>query len=451
MTVHPWVEELVIASLDAPLTLHQQDSLQEHLGECRHCTSLAAAYRADANRLRSIAFQQPPERVRAAILARGARSRPLRARWILIASVLALLAALLGTTLGSGLRRPTLTVAPLGQIEWLTPDDARRLVAAASVDGGWLLATADEASTATTIRVWRPDSGWTTDGAVDQFASDPGALIGAGIQSPSLSAFVANPSDQAILYTRDRAGGWQRFELAETGAISDVATLDEDAWVLAETTALPGSGAGRLAVLPSRARFAPIVVPSDVRGHQIARLAVTRERIVVAGCATREPAACDLVIYAWRRDGQGWTNASLPREVDLRTPVKASLPTLGEPSMLPPQVVALDNGFLTIVPTASGGTEIWGSPDGVDWQVEGTFDSSPYPAFLGGDGMRAVAIGGSADDMWLWIPTERREWVAQHVDLGAARPGGVVVAGDRLFAVGIDETTVAGWQLDVRP
>ena len=449
MSAHPGIEELVVTSLDAPLSGRDGVVLHDHLEECVDCRDLAAAYRADASRLRAIAFQTPPDRIRAAIRADDVRPRAVRTRWLAIAAVIALLVALLASAAGSALRRQTLTVTPLGQVEWLTPDDALRLVGAAAVEGGWLLATADESFTRTMIHVWRPDAGWTAEEAVDEFAPDPGALTGAGIQSPTMSAFVACCTDQRLVYTRDRVGRWQRFELADVGSIYDVAASGENVWVLGEAMDDPGSGDGGLAIASSRAGFAPIVVPSEVRGRQVSRLAVTSDRLVVAGCSSLEPDACRLVIYSSRLDGQAWTKADLPRSVDLRTPVSVAIPALPDPTMLPPQVVARDDAFATIVPTDAGRTEIWGSADGLDWHVEATFESPPYPAFLGGDGTNVVATGGSADEMWIWIPTDRGEWIAHLVDLGRARPGGVVLAGDRLYALGISETTVDGWQLDV--
>lgn len=448
MSAHPRIEELVVSSVDVPLSVQEELSLHDHLDGCLDCRTLAAAYRADASRLHAIAFQTPPESVRAAVVTPDTRPRVVRTRWLAIAAVIALLAALLGSVVGSSRPRPDLTITPLGRIEWLTPDDALRLVGAAAVDGGWLLATADESFTRTRIQTWRPDTGWTAEKAVDEFAPDPGALMGVGIQSPTLTAFVGCCADSrtALLYTRDRVGRWQRFEVAQAKAVRDVAVVGSDVWVLAAEDRPGESG---LFVLPSDTGFAPIEVPADVRWHESARLAVTPERLAVAGCATIDPAACDLVIVTSRPDGQGWAKADLPRRVDLRTPVAAAIPALGDSRMLPPQVVPREGGFGSIVPTDDGGTQIWGSLDGLEWHVEATFASPPYPTFLTGDGTTGMATGGTADDVWVWIRSERGGWTRHQVELESARPAGVVLADDRLYAVGIGQTTVDGWQLDV--
>lgn len=49
----------------------------------------------------------------------------------------------------------------------------------------------------------------------------------------------------------------------------------------------------------------------------------------------------------------------------------------------------------------------------------------------------------------MWVPTDQERWVRHHVDLGAARLAGLVVAGDRMYALGIGEATVEGWLLDL--
>jgi hypothetical protein len=447
MRAHARIEELIVSSLDASLTVEQQDTLHEHLGECAECRNLARAYRADASRLHAIAFEPAPAWIRFAIFDRRVRARHPRTRWVAVAAVVVLLTALLGLA-GGAVLRASLSVTPLGEIDWLTPAEARMLVGAAAVEDGWLLAVADESQTTTKLRVYSPDGGWTADREFDEFAADAGVVIQVGPYSADLNTFAFS-TDHGVLLTRDRSGGWARFDLPGARMIVDLAVTRSDVWVLGQTAAVRDPDDSGLIVLPSGTRFAPIGGPPEVRVLD-ARLAAAADRRVIAGCSTLGPAACDLVIHSGSNDRRGWTKASLPRKVDLRTPLVDSLASLIQRPTLRTQLAGRVDGFVTIVPTDVGGTEIWGSPDGSQWRVEATFASGPYPVGLVSDGNSVVAVGGGPGELWVWVSTDQEPWVGHRVELGADRPAGLVVARDRMYALAIGETTVEAWQLDLR-
>ena len=118
MTNHAAFERLVATGLDFSLETHDATAVDEHLATCPACRAIAAGYRADAARLRAIAFVEPPDRVRAAVFGAAARPRP--GGWtplkLLLAAAL-LLAALAGTTVAVGtLLR--LVATPISPVQW---------------------------------------------------------------------------------------------------------------------------------------------------------------------------------------------------------------------------------------------------------------------------------------------------------------------------------------------
>jgi hypothetical protein len=116
MTDHARAAELAALNIDFGLTAAEQMELNRHLAVCGPCNDVVAAYRADAEALRSQAFAQAPERVRAAV--QGALTSPApRARF---RTDLLIAAALLGALLVAGLvaagafrPRDELVVAPV--------------------------------------------------------------------------------------------------------------------------------------------------------------------------------------------------------------------------------------------------------------------------------------------------------------------------------------------------
>ena len=107
MTNHARSEQLLAAAIDFGLTPAEHTELSDHLASCSTCRALAAAYRADASRLRELAFVEPPASIRAAVL-RSAGRPPARAiePWKLLAAAALLLVSLLAAAAAIGAFNP---------------------------------------------------------------------------------------------------------------------------------------------------------------------------------------------------------------------------------------------------------------------------------------------------------------------------------------------------------
>jgi anti-sigma factor RsiW len=446
MSEHRWIEDLVIASADTLSTAQQQAMLQEHLAGCPECGAMAAAYRADQRRLRAIAFQPAPAWIRSAVFDQPTSPGTGRPAWTLAVAALALLAMLLAFAGVAALQRPTVSVMAMGDVDWLTPAAAQRLVGGASIDGGWLVAVADESVTETQLRIYRPETGWTADTEFDAFAAGAGATIQVGPQSSEINTF-ASPEDGMVL-TRDRSRDWSRHDLESIDRILDLAVLGGDVWVLAEPSGTAGQGGRRMRLLSIGADSFTATGPTELQ-PETQRLAASTDRFVVAGCSNRKLLSCELVITSSTHDGRHWTRGALPREVDLRTPIQGQGIEIAQRQTLFMQLVFAEGLFLTIVPGEVSGTEIWSSPDGLAWEQAGVFDSGPYPIGLVTDGSTVVAVGGGPGDLRLWTSNGAGSWRGTHVDVGVERPIGITVVGDRIFALGAGPTSVDAWQIDI--
>jgi hypothetical protein len=113
MTTHARFEELAAAAIDFRLDPAEQTALGGHLETCSACRAAAWAYETDAFALRTIAFAEPPARVRSAVMAAATeRTRRAVQPWKLLLAAAVLLGALVGAVLAVGAwnSRPSLVV-----------------------------------------------------------------------------------------------------------------------------------------------------------------------------------------------------------------------------------------------------------------------------------------------------------------------------------------------------
>ena len=392
MTNHAAFERLVATGLDFSLETHDATAVDEHLATCPACRAIAAGYRADAARLRAIAFVEPPDRVRAAVFGAAARPRP--GGWtplkLLLAAAL-LLAALAGTTVAVGtLLR--LVAAPISPVQWSAVPSGAALVQ----DNGTLrlervAASGDRfvaiGSGSTGAQIVTSGDGRAWDRAVDGGAF--GSAIVFDVYGDEAGfTIVGSSSGRPTIWTSPDGSGWTATSLGDlAGELRSVAT--HGGLAVAVGSQSSGGSAGR-------ADLAGATWHATDGAWELATIlgATAPRELTEVTWTGREFLAIDGSSVYGSTDGSVW------RRVSTALPSGATR-------------LAAAGGSILAAGLDSGTPAIWASPDGVAWSAARLPPGvTGRVAAVASHGGSLVAVGGSPSGAAAWYSTDGSTWLS---------------------------------------
>ena len=430
MTTHSRFEQIIARAIDFSLTPAEQAGIADHLATCSTCRAMAAGYRSDASALRSMAFAEPPARVRSAVLVAAARpAARMIEPWKLLAAAALLLAALTGAAaaVGAWNTRPALVVvvpsaSPSSQPN-ATPAPSPSAVEPSAEPTPFAPPAATCPSPASAVRL--PDVTVTVGGAPGIVATRWGSTTmtctttasGDAIPSSPTTVISASPADRLTLAL---PAGWAflRLELTD-GATSQAATtrpavdtpdrpsrieasvparpgesiVGFDLWMVRDDGRVVGQLSGGVRVRVSSA--APAVLdPSTARWTKLGVVPASGALVAFdGGYALLAPGdSLTSSVVRFSADGKGWATASLSSLVPncpgqgpqvseaIAGAIAANgreLVVVGEEQLH--DVASCANVAASVRPVA------WHSSDGRTWRRSAPFE-------VGGDNARATAV-----------------------------------------------------------
>ena len=392
MTNHAAFERLVATGLDFSLDTHDAADVEEHLATCSACRATAAGYQVDAARLRAIAFVDPPDRVRAAVLGAAARPRP--GGWtplkLLLAAAL-LLAALAGTTVAVGtLLR--LVAAPISPVQWsavpsedaFVQDNGTLRLERVAASGDRFVAIGS-GSTGAQVVISGDGRAW--DRAVDGGAFGSAIVFdvfgdGAGF------TIVGSSSGRPTIWTSPDGSRWTATSLGESaGELRSVAA--HGGLAVAVGSQSTGDSAGR----------------ADLAGAAWHATDGTWQLATVLGATA--PGELTEVTWTGREflaiDGSsvyGSTDGAVWRRVSTGLPGGAT------------RLVA-DGGSILAAGLDGGSPAIWTSLDGVAWSAAHLPPGAKgRVAAVASHSGSAVAVGSGPSGVAAWSSTDGSTWLS---------------------------------------
>ncbi len=432
MSAHAMFEQLAVAGIDFRLSPREEADLGVHLATCSACRAFTQAYRADAAVLRTIAFASSPARVRAAVIDASVRPAHRRPAWQLlaVAALLTILLAGLALTAGALLQRLTDdSVFPVEVPGWMGTDDWR-FGGIVALDDEWLVGITGIHGTR--LQTYDRALGWRSEGSdgLMEFVllSDLGRLSGSDL----LAVGVVQREKGVVLLRRQ--GVWSRSDALDALHIWDSAVSDDRIWLVASPAFAPDGGGLTVAMGSAEGDFSTVSIDAPF-GVDRAQIAAANGRLALAGCSA-DGEACQPAILTGSDDGTGWTSARIPAAVGL-----------GDQSN--PQLLAISDSFLALVPSRAGGAEIWQSGDGREWDVAATFAPGQRPELLVADGSRPLAIGLADGRLAIWVPDEAQAWQEQRTAIVIDKTLAAGAQGDRVFVIGTNGGAIQGWDVEV--